>query len=210
MVLHGLPAPVAARADEALRALFRHPERTLLPWYRYALYTALAADEAGRGGRAQAWLEILAVQRVLFCWRPLAHSPRHPVRAQPDALLTLAADVIRGAAERALASATLNYARAYCDVAGELPTSPHYPAWCVYEAAARALERACALAGQECGTGWALDDAAGYAAIAVSGAGQPTADPHSQVAEDARLRRAVFWEWWLRTALPQAIARAAQ
>jgi hypothetical protein len=207
-VLYVLSAPVAERADEALRALFRHPERRLHRWYRYALYTALQEDNAGRGDLVWAWLDILATRRVLFCWQPLARSLHHPVRSEPDALLSLAANTICGTAERAIARAELNYALAHIDVAGELPASPHYAAWCVYEAAARALESACILAGATYRATRAIDDAAGYAALAVSDDRQPLTGQRSQAAEDAQLRRAVFWEWWLREALPNAAVRA--
>jgi hypothetical protein len=191
------------RTDEALRALFRHPERTLLPWYRYALATALETDDVAAGRRARAWLDILAAQKALFCWRPLAHSPRHPVRQQPDALLALARETVRGSAEPTATRAALTYARAYCDVAGEPPESPHYAAWCVYESAVRALERACLAAGHPHIIMPNIDDAAGYAAIAIADEQQPAASDDAR--DGARLRRAVFWEWWLRDAVPTAI-----
>jgi hypothetical protein len=203
-----LQAQVAARREEALQALFRHPERTLLPWYRYALYAALVEDDAGAGLRTRAWLDVLAARKVLFCWQPFAASTHLPVRMQPDVLLALAADTLRGATTLTAVQPELNRALALSDVAGERPSSPHYAVWCVYEASARALESACIAVGQPDGPTIALADAAGYAAIAVAGGegrvrGQPEAED-----EDARLRRAVFWEWWLREALPEAVARA--
>lgn len=208
MVRQVLPGAVAERADEALQALFRHLERALLPWYRYALYTALEADDAEAGRRAWAWLDLLAARKALFCWKPLAAHPRHPVRAQPDALLALALDTLRGAAEPSASLAELNYALAYCDVAGEQPASPHYAAWCVYESAVRALESGCVSAGLIQRGASPLDDAAGYAAIAIADHAHRAAAPSDEAAEEARLRRAVFWEWWLREALPHAVSQS--
>jgi len=39
-----VPAHIADRLAEALDALYRHPDQTLLAWYRYAIYHALLAS----------------------------------------------------------------------------------------------------------------------------------------------------------------------
>jgi hypothetical protein len=204
-----LPAQIVERVKEALQALFHHPDRALLPWYRYALYIALQDDDPRTSQQVRAWLDLLAVRKALFCWQSIASSPRHSVRTQPPALISLAAETIRGDTDLRTVRAELDHALAYSDIAGEAPASPHYPAWCVYEAAARALGSAYAVADPAYAVPPSLDDAAGYAAIAVAGAFQKTPGAPGQDAEDARLRRAVFWEWWLREALPTAIAHAA-
>ena len=214
------PTSVAARISEALSALHRHPERSLLPWYRYAIYTALTAD-AGHGLRVRAWLDIVTVHHIQFCWRPRAWPATWP---QPDQLLALAEQVLVGTADRAHVGALLNRASALADVAGEPETSFDYCAWCVFEAALRALHTAWIYDLYSPATATALptidvtgcrDDASNYAAIAVGGGtwhpiGAPVPDAAAPLGRwdwqtpEAQLRRAVFWEWWLRDAIPTA------
>jgi hypothetical protein len=212
-----MPVPVAARVAEGLAALYRHPERALLPWYRYAIYTALTPDDHTCGQAARAWLDIIAVRHVLFCWQPNIHS--WPATwLQPDQLLVFAEQLMCGAADPTQAGTAVNRAQALADVVGEDPASPRYCSWCVYEAALRALHNAWIYhqlrAGRDASpasasTTLATDDACAYAAIAVAGG---TWRPLSGGAsgrwdwqtEEAQLRRAVFWEWWLRDAVPVA------
>jgi hypothetical protein len=108
-------------------------------------------------------------------------------------------------------------------VAGEPATSPYYCAWCVFEAALRALDSAwsydqsrAVLSPPEDATNCA-DDACTYAAIAAGGGTwRPIVQTGSAAGavgrwewqtEDVRLRRAVFWEWWLRDAVSTAWRR---
>jgi hypothetical protein len=199
-----MPAQLTARLAEALSALYCHPERALLSWYRYAIYTALTIGEPVRGGAARARLDILAVRRVLFCWPHDAGD----LRPAPQQLLALAEQLLVGTADRAGIGKQLNRAHALADIAGADPTSPRYCGWCVYEAALRALGSACAydqLRGGQASYDVAncADDASTYAAIAVAGGAWHSGHWDWQT-EDAQLRRAVFWEWWLREAVPAA------
>lgn len=218
-----MPAPITARIAEALAALYRHPERALLPWYRYAIYAEFTPGNDVDGQAARAWLDILAVRHVLFCWQPCTQG-WPDTWLQPNQLLVLAEQLMRHATDRSHARAAVNRAQALADVAGEEPTSPHYCSWCVYEAALRALHNAWAYS-QLCagratdGAAISTDDACTYAAIAVAGgtwqplgAGAGTVGARGRwdwQTQEAQLRRAVFWEWWLRDAVPAAWARAA-
>jgi hypothetical protein len=211
-----MPGHITVRVEEALAALYRHPERALLAWYRYAIYTALAQGAPLRGYAARAWLDVIAVQHVLFCWQADRRGPWSRLWPQPAQLLALAEEVMAGRADHAALGRLLDRAQALADVAGEDATSPRYCTWCVYEAALRALNSAwlCDQLGQGAAdappaaqTGCA-DDASMYAAIAVSGGSwYPTRGGVGRwdwQTTDARLRRAVFWEWWLRDAVPAA------
>ena len=221
-----MPASITARIAEALAALYRHPERALLPWYRYAIYTALAPDSHADGQAARVWLDIIAVQHVLFCWQPYTHGwPK--TWLQPAQLLALAEQLVRTAADRSQARTAVNRAQALADVAGEEASSPHYCSWCVYEAALRALCSAWGYSqlcvardagGAPFGALSSTDDASAYAVIAVaSGTWQPLGagtlggdrGRWDWQTEEAQLRRAVFWEWWLRDAVPAAWHMAA-
>jgi hypothetical protein len=224
-----MPADLADRVSEALGALYRHPNQTLLAWYRYAIYAALVVDRSPASYAARAWLDILSVQHVLFCWRPYAGAGWPTTWLQPTDLLGLAEQTVQGLVDPALVQRQITRAAALADVIGERVTSPHYPAWCVFEAALRALQSAwiahthmalLAAASGEATSAAGLDDASWYAAIAMAGSRTPacsdsrTAPPeHAILAADAaaQLRWTFFWEWWLREAIPQAalIARSS-
>jgi hypothetical protein len=222
-----MPPTVTDRVAEGLAALYRHPERALLPWYRYAIYSALSPDHRSDRLAARVWLDVVAVRHVLFCWRPSAHDWASSW-LQPEQLLALAEQVIQRNIDRSLARSVLNRAQALADVAGEAASSPHYCSWCVYEAALRALQNAWNLS-QLCATCvtddplasvTTIDDASTYAAIAVAGGTWRPQNSSASVSaavkgcwdwqtEEAQLRRAVFWEWWLRDAVPVAWNLAA-
>ena len=202
-----LPNSVAERIAEAHEALFRHPARTLLPWYRYAIYSALAAEEPQSSRLIHAWLDILAVRHILFCWQPPAGAwlPSWP---QPQQLLALAEELLANPTDATNVRVQLNRAQALADIVGAAPTAPDYPSWCVYEAALRSLNSAWLAAQPQrdhaAGPIDCANDASGYAAIAVAGASWQSPAAGVEQAEDAQLRRAVFWEWWLRTGVPTA------
>jgi hypothetical protein len=219
-----MPATITARIAEALAALHRHPERALLPWYRYAIYAELTPDNHADRQAARAWLDIIAVRHVLFCWQPCTHG-WSDTWLQPHQLLALAEQLLQQAADRSCAGTAVNRAQALADVAGEEPASPHYCSWCVYEAALRALHNAwgysqvCAGCAAD-GAAISTDDACTYAAIAVAGGTWQLLNAGAGAfggargrwdwqTQEAQLRRAVFWEWWLRDAVPAAWDRAA-
>jgi hypothetical protein len=212
---------------EALAALYRHPERALLPWYRYAIYTALAPAAQADRHNARAWLDIIAVRHVLFCWRPSTHN-WPDTWLQPTQLLTLAEQLLQNGADSAGARRAVDRAQALADVAGEEATSPFYCSWCVYEAALRTLHNAWTYSRLQQaravdalpGTLSTTDDASTFAAIAVAGGKWQPLDGAARASraasgrwdwqtEEAQLRRAVFWEWWLRDAVPAAWSMAA-
>jgi hypothetical protein len=223
-----MPSTIADRVAEGLVALYRHPERALLPWYRYAIYSALSPDHRSERIAARAWLDIVAVRHVLFYWRPSAHDWASSW-LQPEQLLMLAEQLIQPGVDRSLARAAVNRAQALADVAGEAVSSPHYCSWCVYEAALRALQNAWNLSQSRAtyvtdaplaSVTTPMDDASTYAAIAVAGGTWRPLNSSASVCvavkgcwdwqtEEAQLRRAVFWEWWLRDAVPAAWDLAA-
>jgi hypothetical protein len=223
-----MPTPITSRVAEALAALYRHPERALLPWYRYAIYAALTPDNRADRQTARAWLDIIAVRHVLFCWQPSAHN-WPGAWLQPQQLLVSAEQLLHGSADSCSARPTVNRAQALADVAGEEGTSPYYCSWCVYEAALRALHNAWAHSqpraardtdGALSSTLNSTDDASAYAVIAVAGGvwlppngsartNAPAQGRWDWQTEEAQLRRAVFWEWWLRDAVPAAWELAA-
>ena len=122
----------------------------------------------------------------------------------------------------------LTRAQALADVVGESAASAQYPAWCVFEAALRALQSAwnanTPSAAPSMPSSWmagavGLDDASTYAAIAIAGnrtdaRREPrlhTIDPERTVVPAdtaAQLRQTFFWEWWLREAIAQAWQRS--
>lgn len=212
-----LPADIQERVAEALAAMHRHPERWLLPWYRYAIYAALIEADALGGLALRARLDLAAARKALFCWGAYGRAIWPRDWLQPARLLALCQALVGGELPVAEAAGRIDHAHALADVAGEPATSPHYCAWCVFEAALRAADSAlayrqrCGAPGGEISIG--ADDAGTYAAIAVGGgewqrvAG--AAGQWSWQTEEVRLRRAVFWEWWLREGLPEAWRRSA-
>jgi len=225
-----VPADLADRVSEALGALYRHPNQTLLAWYRYAIYAALVADHRHAGYAARAWIDVLSVRHVLFCWPPYARRGWPTTWVQPIDLLDLAEQILQGVVEPAVVQRQITRAAALADVIGEPVTSAQYPAWCVFEAALRALQSAwiahthaaipAAQNGGAAGTA-GQDDASWYAAIAITGSiTYACSDPRTRTAHPdragtaadaaAQLRWTFFWEWWLREAIPQAalIARS--
>jgi hypothetical protein len=219
-----VPAHLADRISEALGALYRHPDQTLLAWYRYAIYDALLADQHQASFAARAWVDVLSVRHVLFCWQPYARASWPAAWLEPTDLLGLAEQTLEGTAEPAAVQRQITRAQALADVVGERATSAGYPAWCVFEAALRALEsawasydygaRAAPSSGLPGPAG--VDDASKYAAIAIAGSLIPTRsapraavlDPAGAPADAAaQLRQTFFWEWWLREAIPRAWER---
>jgi hypothetical protein len=220
---------LADRVSEALGALYRHPNQTLLAWYRYAIYDALVADRHHTSYAARAWIDVLSVQHVLFCWQSYSQKGWPTTWVQPTDLLGLAEQILQGLADPAVVQRQITRAVALADVIGESATSAQYPSWCVFEAALRAIQSAwnahaqAATPAQSGGAAGAvgLDDASWYAAIAIAGSRTPAySDPRARAAQPdcsstaadaaAQLRWTFFWEWWLREAIPQAalIARS--
>jgi hypothetical protein len=222
--------------SEALGALYRHPNQTLLAWYRYAIYEAIVADRSQASYAARAWIDVLSAQYVLFCWQPYARTGWPATWLQPTDLLELAEQTMRGMIDPPAVERQITRAQALADVAGEPATSAQYPAWCVFEAALRALQNAWIAytndATPAAPKSWmagavGLDDASWYAAIAIAGSlTPPWGDPRMRTTHPdrfiapadaaAQLRQTFFWEWWLREAIPQAwqrryvLARPAQ
>jgi hypothetical protein len=226
-----MPAQIADRVSDALGALYRHPNQTLLAWYRYAIYAAMVADQHQAGYTTRAWVDVLSARHVLFCWQPYAQKGWPSAWAQPADLLGLAEQTLQGMGDPSAVQRQISHAAALADMIGAPAASAQYPAWCVFEAALRALQSAwiahmrdSAQAAQGSADAGAvgLDDASWYAAIAIAGGlplacseprtGAAPADRGGTTADAAvRLRWTFFWEWWLREAIPQAtlIARSS-
>jgi len=222
-----IPAHLAERVSEALGALYRHPEQTLLAWYRYAIYDAIVADRSHASYAARAWIDVLSVQQVLFCWQPYARAGWPASWLQPTDLLGLAEQTLQSVVDPAELQRQITRAVALVDVVGEPVTSAQYPAWCVFEAALRALQSAwiChthygapAAPNSRPAGAVGLDDASRYAAIAIAGnLSHAYGDSRALAAyrdravaptnAAAQLRQTFFWEWWLREAIPQAWQR---
>ena len=217
-----VPAHLVERISEALQALYRHPNQTLLAWYRYAIYDAMLAERSPASYAARAWIDVLSVQHVLFCWQPYAWAGWPATWLQPADLLGLAEQTIQGTVDLAAVSRQITRAQALADIVSEPATSAHYPAWCVFEAALRALQLAqlahpqaasVAAFNSDIAGAVGLDDASWYAAIAVADNRLPVFSdqrtPHAErtftpADAAAQLRQTFFWEWWLREAIPQA------
>ncbi len=221
-----VPADLADRVNEALGALYRHPRQTLLAWYRYTIYEALAAEHSPNSYARRAWVDVLSAQQVLFCWPTYVQTGWHAAWLQPGELLGTAEQALQGLVDIDTIQHTLTRAEALADMLGEPATSARYPAWCVFETALRALRSAwiyrTLCTGLAAPGTWAvtlidLDDASRYAAIAVAGelVGElahdhsnsrthPKRQATSEAAAAAQLRETFFWEWWLREAIPQA------
>jgi hypothetical protein len=173
---------------------------------------------------------VLSARHVLFCWQPYAQKGWPATWLQPADLIGLAEQTLQGEGDPCVIQRQITRAAALADMIGAPAESAHYPAWCVFEAALRALQSAwiariadrdrVAPPGAAAGDG-SLDDASWYAAIAIAG-GLPLAcsDPQTRTAPADRagaadaavqLRWTFFWEWWLREAIPQAalIARSS-
>jgi hypothetical protein len=220
-----VPVHIADRVTEALGALYRHPDQTLLAWYRYTIYHALLADGSRVSYAVRTWIDVLSVQQVLFCWQPYARIDWRVTWPQPKDLLGLAEQTLQGIVDTVVVERQLTRAEALADVIGEDATSAHYARWCVFEAALRALRSAwiylayCTTSAPPNSSttgGLELDDASSYAAIAIAGSlVHSHSDPRMLTAykgvspetSEAQLRRTFFWEWWLREAIPQAWQR---
>lgn len=210
------PFDLAERVSEALGALYRHPAQTLLAWYRYAIYDALLIDQRPSSYAARAWIDVLSARHVLFCWQPYERAGWSTAWLRPADLLDMAEQALEGRRHAADVQRQITRAQALADMAGADPSSAVYPAWCVFEAACRALESAwiCRTYAEAPAAPMrrapALDDASKYAAIAAAGRTTPRsaaalAGRADSLADDpAQLRQTFFWEWWLREAIPQA------
>ena len=137
-----IPVDLADRISEAHGALYRHPEQTLLAWYRYAIYDALVADGSQASYVARAWIDVLSAQQVLFCWQPYARAGWPATWLQPSDLSRLAEQTLEGVVELPAVPRQLTRAQALADLFGEKAISAQYPAWCVFETAIRALQSA--------------------------------------------------------------------
>jgi hypothetical protein len=206
-------------------ALYRHPDQTLPVWYRYAIYQALLADQSRVSSAVRAWIDVLSVQHVLFCWQPYGRTRWHTSWPQPDNLLALAEQMLQGTAETTLIQRRIRRAEVLVDLMSEPASSSHYPAWCVFEAALRTLQSAWIYHLHSLNTATpnsrvtgeiGLDDASTYAAIAIAGGAVQSSSDRISLAgntgqddwqEAVQLRRTFFWEWWLREAIPQAWQR---
>src|SRR6185436_19422871 len=85
---------------------------------------------------------VLSVQHVLFCWQPYARMGWPTTWVQLTDLLGLAERSLQGLVDPAVVQRQLTHAAALADLIGEPATSAQYPAWCVFEAALRALQSA--------------------------------------------------------------------
>lgn len=220
-----IPADLADRVSEAQAALFRHPDQTLPSWYRYAIYEAILAERSQASYAARAWIDVLSARHVQFCWQPYQRSGWAATWLQPADLISSAEQALHDTADPAVVQRQIARAEALADMVGAPAASAQYPAWCVFEAALRALQSAWAchtytatpVAPNHAGARAAgLDDASWYAAIAIA-ADRPAsyANPQARTTQPdrafapadaaAQLRWTFFWEWWLHEAIPQAL-----
>lgn len=199
-----IPDRLAARLDQALRAVREHPEHVLLPGYREVLWEALGPRVRGshpathEGHRRRTLLALAGARKVLPIWEA-----KWPGDQTPHSALAAADRILAGAdsaTERIAAGVGLE------DLDGFMDQS--FAATMAGESAVRALWTACfdeafkpdqplELDFTDSQLGGGDDDAASVAAIAW--ADGSVLDPGAD-----RTKRLEFWEWWLTEAVPAA------
>jgi len=226
-----LPDSVEALAAAALAEVQADPQHRLAPRRRQAIYAALASAPEGVLAAAPNWLAVLAALHVLPLFQ--AHCPEDEL---PPALLATAIGVLEGKLDGATAGEmeargyqAMRNAWGYED--DELPWPVGLAADAAYHAlketlghkpladvaavlrrgtvALQSSDRPAAPVPPKPGNEDVQDEAlcqmdntdtASIAAVAAASSEfGPTCDPE---------RLLVFWTWWLREALPEAVAAA--
>jgi hypothetical protein len=219
-----LPPRINTSVTLALNEMHRHPERLLSLERRRTIYTAFRQDADHAGQRALAQLDILTARYVLPYWQPLADGHWQCYGYMPGKMITFAEGLLAGIVDQAEAVEVAGMGQEMADLTGELDTSPYYCSWTAFEAALLALFSALASIGIDA---YRIDlndtseynrfkDAAHWAAIAYAGGRwypivDQDEDEYGEGAgiwdwdcEEVRIRRQLFWEWWLREAIPSA------
>jgi hypothetical protein len=218
-----LPKPISTAVALALNELHRHPDRLLSLERRRSIYTTFRQVDSS-DQRACAQLDILTARYVLPYWQPLAVRRWKRYDYMPEKMITLAEGLVAGMVEIDVARKVAGLGQEMADLTGELDISPYYCSWTTFEAALLALFSALAYRGIDA---YALDltdaterdhikDVAHWAVIAYTGGRwypivDADEDEHGEGAgiwdwsyDEVRIRRQLFWEWWLREAIPTA------
>lgn len=184
----------------------QRPDHALLPIYRRDIYTAIGPGSDMRSYRARGWLDIVATRHVMHVWQRM-----WPDDNLPEYMLRVAEDIILGSID--IQTASREWEAAWHATAGsddERKWQANEEACCARQAAMQAV---CWLIDptpncndpESDDTDWdalhpVCSDTAMWAAAACAGpVWVATSDPE---------RRRVFWEWWLKEAIPHALERA--
>jgi Immunity protein Imm5 len=218
-----LPKHISTAVAFALNELHRHPDRLLSLERRRSIYTSFRQVDSS-GQRARAQLDILTARYVLPYWQPLADRRWKSYDYMPEKMITLAEELLAGRVETEAAYKVAGMGQEMADLTGELDTSPYYCSWTAFEAALLALFSTLAYSGMaaydvdlsDAAEHDPLKDVAHWAVIAYAGGRwyPIVTEDDNEYGEEAgiwdwsydevRIRRQLFWEWWLREAIPTA------
>lgn len=200
-----MPLAVQQAVASAQAAMLQHPQQTVPPFFRKAIYDAIGSQRQGRAYRVRTRLNLYAAEHVLPVWQQEMSTDTTILR-----MLDLIRKLLDGAidVDTARKSAGEAYewheklgshpeigARAYCAAAAAIQA--------VFEATGRdPLEYTPPADAADFEVDYGPDfwstDAASFAAAAYAGRlGYPDSDS---------LQRRGFWQWWLTEAIPQAFS----
>ena len=216
-----LPSAVAERIGEALEAMRADSQHHLAPHLRRAIYRAFGPWDEPPACRVQAWLAILAAERVVPIYR--AEWP-HEIAPRPEDLLALARRLAEGTLIRDAAEVFEALEYSYHGYGHLWVLDIPHNVYLAVSAAYDALREACAFTeplsgltsvfllapdGQPLrGDAWSDEQLAGdgSADAASSAAIAYACSPHDTPIDPGKLR--AFWDWWLTEAIPYAWRRA--
>jgi|GEM_PF-980021 len=224
-----LPAVVTQQIEKALIALQIHPQQTLMPIERLAIYDAFGFRSNLQEQRVRAYLALITAQRVLPLWQVAFPSDDMPKR-----MLVLAEGVLRRTVDTEVAAREMADAWYHHPQSGD---SEEYVLWHIYCAGEAALNAVSEALGKnplaeriqdytsanhkdpiyikdaetitDNDLVYGVADTASSAAIAYAGRIDGGDGYLIDSPSDPEKRRE-FWEWWLTEAIPQAWELAAE
>jgi hypothetical protein len=232
-VIMSIPTTVLQLANEAFAEVRDDTGHQLRPFLRRAIYDAFrTSTEASFGEYALKYLEILTVHHVLPPWQEEKLSYPRDDLPRPSQLVKRYEDWVRGLLpfNSYIDPDIEGLAIEMVNLTGEDVHSPHYPIWCVFEAAVGLFFRTALNPDENITDNDLKDNPAGkkdvahLALIAYAGRLQSQiTDPEKlktiwehwyyETEQDTALPWTLtldpqasleFWEWWLQEALPRA------
>lgn len=226
-----IPTTVSRLVDEALAEIRGDAEYQLSPFLRRAIYDAFrTSTDATIGKYALTYLEILTVRHVLPMWQEEKLFNSWDDLPRPAQLLKICEDRLRGLLSPYFFTDIEGLAAEVVSLTGEDVHSPHYPTWCVFEAAVSLFFRSDFNPDEKTTDDDLKDNPAGnkdvahLALIAYAGRIQSQISDHKKLKtiwehwyyeteQDTPLPWTLildpqacleFWEWWLQEAIPRA------